>query len=117
MFDIILDHGSTVNICSHQAAFSRMDNCKLELQWFNGNKVHVDKGTASYMLYDHLNKRKVQFTADMMLNPSGVLILSHARLVRTTGSRVHCPRINRHSGTATSRCSSSSSWVPTSYTT
>ena len=84
-FDIILDHGSTVNICSHKAAFSRMDSCKLELQWFNGNKVHVDKGTASYMLYDHLNKCKVQFTADMMLNPSGVSILSHARLVKDHG--------------------------------
>jgi hypothetical protein len=80
-FDIILDHGSTVKICSHLAAFSRMDDCKLELQWLNGNKVNVDKGTASYTLYGHLNKRKVQFTADMMLNSSGVSILSHARLV------------------------------------
>jgi len=83
--DLILDHGSTVNVCCHREAFTSMDPEKTQLSWFNNSKIDVSQGMATLMLYDSVRKHTMPLTMHMKHSPHGVSILSHARLVNDHG--------------------------------
>ena len=83
--DLILDHGSTVNVCCRHEAFTSMDPTKTQLSWFNNSKIEVAQGMATLMLYDSVRKHTMPLMMHMKHSPYGVSILSHARLVNDHG--------------------------------